>query len=244
MACAVAPLVHTDFTSSGEVKKRQALPIVVRSSTAMERSIEQGYSVKMRPYRFTMYRGAVAAVMPNTKNESRRLASPFEQHEIFDLNEQLRVACNGMEWSPTCNPSVRSVLKVRLSFAQSRAISRDRSFSLTIEDLCQLYDKQEGLCAVTGLMLDTGSDPNASYKWRKPFRVSLDRIDSDKGYDPENVRLVCAAVNNAMGAWGEGVFAILAAAFLCNRRSRSSAVERRVHIADVTGSIPVATTTA
>lgn len=35
---------------------------------------------------------------------------------------------------------------------------------------------------------------------------SIDRIDTTRGYTPDNVRLVCAAVNLALNQFGEGIF--------------------------------------
>ena len=47
--------------------------------------------------------------------------------------------------------------------------------------------------------------------------MSLDRIDSSKGYTVENCRLVCTAVNLAMNEWGEDVLERIA---LYYRRKR------------------------
>ena len=45
-----------------------------------------------------------------------------------------------------------------------------------------------------------------------PIQPSLDRIDSSKPYDAQNIRLVCLAVNYCMRQWGESVFRTVAAA--------------------------------
>jgi hypothetical protein len=45
-----------------------------------------------------------------------------------------------------------------------------------------------------------------------PFAPSVDRRLSSGGYTEDNVRLVCVAVNFAMGQWGEDVFLHLAKA--------------------------------
>jgi hypothetical protein len=60
-----------------------------------------------------------------------------------------------------------------------------------VKFLKNLFTKQQGKCAITGidLELETGTDrPN-------PNRCSLDRIDSSRGYNHRNVWLVCAWVN-------------------------------------------------
>jgi len=59
--------------------------------------------------------------------------------------------------------------------------------------------KLDGVCEATGLGFElTGG--------RGPKSPSLDRIDSGKGYTPENTRMVLWAINLACGDWGESVF--------------------------------------
>lgn len=57
------------------------------------------------------------------------------------------------------------------------------------EYLFELYDKQEGLCALSGVRM-TWAGGGA-----KPTSISVDRIDNSKGYVEGNVRIVCMAVN-------------------------------------------------
>lgn len=156
-------------------------------------------------------------VTPDLKR--RRMATPFPLSEKGIVGDQLSAATHLYEWSPVVTPEVRELLNSRLLFARSRAKSRDRLCTLEIDALCDLYAAQGGLCAVTGLMLDIGPAGASEEKWRRPFRPSLDRIDSRGGYTPKNVRLVCAAVNNALGPWGEAIFAVIAQAFMTKARN-------------------------
>lgn len=63
-----------------------------------------------------------------------------------------------------------------------------------IDDLQIIIDK--GVCQLTGvsLTLDDGLQSTSP---------SLDRIIPELGYVPDNVRIVCHAVNAGMGQWGE-----------------------------------------
>ena len=65
-------------------------------------------------------------------------------------------------------------------------------FDITKENIHDLYDKQEGCCALSGLRLThfrNGSGiPN-------PYNISIDRIDPDLDYTEDNIQLVCHAVN-------------------------------------------------
>ncbi len=62
-------------------------------------------------------------------------------------------------------------------------------FTITIEYAWELYVKQKGLCALSSLpiTLRTG--------WTNPGNASLDRIDSGKGYIPDNVQWVHKDIN-------------------------------------------------
>lgn len=68
--------------------------------------------------------------------------------------------------------------------------------NLTIEFLEYLFNKQNGLCAISGVPMtyyhtfDVGKG-GCGY----PTNVSIDRIDSNKGYETDNIQLVCYIAN-------------------------------------------------
>jgi hypothetical protein len=66
-----------------------------------------------------------------------------------------------------------------------------------------MLTKQNMRCAVSGLDF---SFKEYRATVRHPFGPSIDRISSKGGYDPNNVRLVCAAANFGLGQWGDEVF--------------------------------------
>lgn len=84
------------------------------------------------------------------------------------------------------NSSPRMILGVCLRAALKRHLTAN---PITIHDLLAIWKKQEGRCALTGLTLT----------WNKggirPTSVSIDRIDNNRGYEIDNIRLVCFAVN-------------------------------------------------
>lgn len=61
--------------------------------------------------------------------------------------------------------------------------------TLTIEQLLELYKKQKGQCSISGVELSLLKNSN--------YIVSIDRINSNKGYTIDNIHLVTKIVNQA-----------------------------------------------
>lgn len=71
---------------------------------------------------------------------------------------------------------------------QKGGISRGYEWTITIEDIWNLYETQEGSCALSGVPI-TWADKGLT------ATASIDRIDSTEGYIIENVQLVHKDVN-------------------------------------------------
>lgn len=90
---------------------------------------------------------------------------------------------------------LESLLKVRIHDAQVRAKKKNIYIDITLEHLKELWNKQEGKCALTKF-------PMTTYLYngkRNPYNLSIDRIDSSKGYEIGNVQLVCSMANMMKG---------------------------------------------
>lgn len=86
--------------------------------------------------------------------------------------------------------SPENFLKDLLKVARVRAREKNRDCLLTIDDLLYLYNKQNGLCAISRVKMT-----HDVYKKKVGTNMSLDRIDSNKGYTIDNVQIVCYTVN-------------------------------------------------
>ena len=64
-----------------------------------------------------------------------------------------------------------------------------RVYQIDLDFLVEMYADQEGLCALSGLPM--------IHQFNDLCSISVDRIDSEKGYVPGNVQLVCKWVNLA-----------------------------------------------
>jgi len=80
------------------------------------------------------------------------------------------------------------------------AQTRGHDWSVTPEYLQGLYDQQNGKCYYTGLTLEVPAKRGVSRK-RSPYRISLDRLDSSKGYILGNVVLASTFANYAKNDW-------------------------------------------
>lgn len=80
--------------------------------------------------------------------------------------------------------------------------------NLTPKELMRM-NRKAAHCTMTGIKLD--------HEWTtqvKPWQPSIDRIDNSRGYDIDNVRVVCYAMNNALGEFDDEVFKTLAIEYL------------------------------
>ena len=75
-------------------------------------------------------------------------------------------------------------------------------FTISIDDLVNLWLAQEGRCVVSGVFLTHHKDGSGT----KDFNASIDRISNERGYSPENVRLVCYRVNMMRNVLPEDMF--------------------------------------
>ena len=90
-------------------------------------------------------------------------------------------------------------LKLRLQQARHRSSSTGKLFDLTLQDLLDLWDNQDGCCALTGTPMEYVTQAIDPKRKLHTNSVSLDRIDSYKGYVKGNIQLVIAKANLAKG---------------------------------------------
>lgn len=92
--------------------------------------------------------------------------------------------------------------------AKKNARRKGLSFSLTTKFLTELWDKQKGKCALSGVPMGfIGSGWAAA---------SIDRIDPCKGYDCDNVQWVCWRVNDSKSTMKDLDFVVMCRAVSSN----------------------------
>lgn len=86
--------------------------------------------------------------------------------------------------------SLNKILQMRFLAARNRSKKQNIPFNITKKYLKELWDKQNGVCAISGLKM-TFDHCNG----RTPTNVSIDQINHKNGYTVDNIQLVCMAVN-------------------------------------------------
>ena len=82
------------------------------------------------------------------------------------------------------------MLTERYCALKDRAKAKGLEVNFNKTYLQYLWNKQNGFCAISGIKMTT-----VFYSGRISTNLSVDRIDSEKGYIEGNVQLVCMAVN-------------------------------------------------
>ena len=119
----------------------------------------------------------------------------FYCSSCFKEKEVLKELCNKY------GSELIEVIRNKLNKVRNNSKSINREFSITVLDVMKLYDKQDGKCAVSGIPMTLYSKLGAY-----STGVSIDRIDSSKGYVKDNIQLVCIIVNTMKTAMSTDEF--------------------------------------
>jgi transposase-like protein len=112
---------------------------------------------------------------------------------ITNRNKEYRVV-NGMWY----NKSIEHRLRYVSQLGVIRAKKKNIEWNLSLEFLLLLWEKQQFMCAYSGVPL--------TFEDNHPHTVSLDRLDSSKGYTEDNVQYVCTIVNYIKQRFDENHF--------------------------------------
>jgi hypothetical protein len=101
----------------------------------------------------------------------------------------------------TRRATLRGWITSNLTTRRQQCRTRDIEFTITVDDVIGLYEKQKGFCALTGRELKWGTGTN-----RGPDTLSMDRIEASGGYTRENLRLVTHWANVARQRFTDAEF--------------------------------------
>jgi hypothetical protein len=126
-----------------------------------------------------------------------------EFHKSKGTSDGLQTACKPCQalqariWSSTYDGFIIKLFGILKHNCLKRA--KDLVMNITIDDIKTLFTKQEGKCALTGKELTysqmeedaNNGDSQLQHRWN----ISVDRIDSSKGYEKHNIQLVGGIIN-------------------------------------------------
>jgi hypothetical protein len=93
------------------------------------------------------------------------------------------------------NPDQYSPYREYFKLVRRRTEQRGQELLITLEDLKQQWESQNGICPFTGWKMEIPRTTNWSESPLTPRRASVDRIDSSLGYVPGNIRFVSVIAN-------------------------------------------------
>lgn len=122
-------------------------------------------------------------------SEASRTANQERERERFRKDPSKKRA-KIETWRRWRVSSIRAWMSISICGARWRAQKDGLEFSISCSDLVALYVSQEGRCAITGETLTMSCG-----KGRLPSNLSIDRIDSSRGYVKDNVQLATFMAN-------------------------------------------------
>jgi hypothetical protein len=128
--------------------------------------------------------------------------------QLQELESDMRksLVAGGKALAMNCGTRARPIPERELRLLMQRAAKRCRyrgqEFPLTYEQMKELAKRCRGACEISGIPFSYKKGPH----FRRPYTPTLDRISNDRGYEFDNVRMVCSAVNYALNEWGEEIF--------------------------------------
>lgn len=92
----------------------------------------------------------------------------------------------------------------RRAATRSKLMSMDTPHNITLVDLQEVYERQGGRCAISGAtMYPAFHSPNRPIE---PRTISIDRIDSSRGYTRDNIQLLAFSINIAKSSYDNDMF--------------------------------------
>lgn len=87
--------------------------------------------------------------------------------------------------------------------ARSSKKGDDQLTNLTSEYLKDLWERQQGVCPLTGWKMNLADSTSGFSDSKHPKNASLDRVDSSKWYVKDNVRFISLIANYAKAEWDD-----------------------------------------
>lgn len=98
---------------------------------------------------------------------------------------------------------------------KKRAATRGIEFSLSLDDVVRMCEETSRRCSISGIDYILTKEVGKRFR---PWSPSIDRINPDGPYSPENTRMVCAYINIAINQFGLETLEFIAARIARNAK--------------------------
>lgn len=104
-------------------------------------------------------------------------------------------------------PYINNLFKNLITNAKKRNIRVE----ITVNDIFNIYEKQNGKCIYSGISMTHNKMPSEIVEDMRtlttnPYNISIDRIDSTRDYNLHNIQLVTVSINHMKWNLSEQVF--------------------------------------
>ena len=114
--------------------------------------------------------------------------------------------CVSIQKAKKTSATPESYLRVLHTQLKSQRAKQGVQYELTTEDVIDLWEMQEGKCALSGMLMTHQRDGTYGDKKKKDFNASIDRINPNGPYVRENVQLVANRVNTMKHTLSQDMF--------------------------------------
>lgn len=146
--------------------------------------------------------GRYAKDCPSCGEQQTYLRKNYAEASLREMKE-----CRKCSNRKTINSGRQIYRGIRLSWFkkfETSAKLRGLEWNITVDDIADLYEEQEGRCALTGWDIVF---PEVGH--HQLTTVSIDRIDSNFGYLKENIQLVDKRVNMMKQSYSQEEFILV-----------------------------------
>ncbi len=119
------------------------------------------------------------------------------------MQNKLRIKAAGHGKSDELTPFRWFMFASKTRTSQKSAGRKQVEHSITLQNLKDQWDHQNGVCPITGWQLILPKNSNGWYGDRSLKRASLDRKDSDKGYEIGNIQFISVMANLAKNNYSD-----------------------------------------
>lgn len=130
--------------------------------------------------------------------------SEFDTHEAYEIRGHRDGRCKeckrkqNLEARQNYSDEKRlyKTIQARVLNARDRAKRKGIPCTITKEFILDLWNKQQGLCAISKIPMTYELDNGRIFT-----NVSLDQKNPGQGYTKDNIQLVCSAINQLKSNW-------------------------------------------